>query len=57
MCDLKSDSFPEIVEMTEEKAMEGLANFAKKIFGSQQELPEEFKKILNENWWELLKDE
>lgn len=49
--------FPEVVEITEEKVMEGLADFAKKMFDSQEKIGDEFMKILNENWWELLEDE
>ena len=43
--------------MTDEEVMEGLEIFAKKLFDSQKELPEEFKKILDDNFWELCEAE
>ena len=43
--------------MNEEEAMEALASFAKKLIESQVDLPEEFQKVLDEHWWELVADE
>ena len=42
--------------MNEEEAIEGLETFARKLIESQVDLPEEFQKVLDEHWWELLDD-
>ncbi len=42
--------------MTEEEAFEGLARLAQKLFDGQEELPDEFKEILDNNMWDLCDD-
>ena len=39
--------------MTEENLRKALAEFERKLLESQQDLPEEFQKVLNENIWDL----
>lgn len=38
----------------EDEINKGLSDFAKKLESSQKDLPHEFEKILNDNFWELL---
>lgn len=42
------------MEMSEEEFYEGLMNFAEKLAGQQEDLPEEFREVLDKNFWELV---
>lgn len=40
--------------MTDEELCAGLDEFARKLVDSQQDLPPEFQKVLDEHFWELV---
>ena len=39
--------------MTEENLKKALAEFERNLLESQEDLPEEFQKVLNDNIWDL----
>lgn len=43
--------------MTEEEMGKTIIDFFKELSDNQQDLPPEFKHILDNNWWEMLQQE
>ena len=42
--------------MTDEEEKAVLNDFANKLINNQEDLPEEFQKVIDDKWWELLND-